>query len=323
MTQKIRFGILGLGLISSRFARVLNTVKGVELTAVASRDLVRSEKFARQFNAKKVCANYQELIIDPAVDVVYIGLTNNFHFKYVKDCLSLHKAVLCEKPLVTRQKEAEELVALAKSSQTFLMEGMWTRCMPAFQIAQTWVKDGKIGQVKMITANFCYRKPFDPDHRIFNKELEGGSLYDVGIYPIDFAIGILSDYPQSVSGSAIIAPNGVDESAAFSMHFASSALANLACGFNVKVKDGAMIYGTSGYLELDSCYRPNICRRYDENGRLIEKFHAPVKDGFVYEIRHCADLVRQGKIESDLIPLQDSIASARIFDSLNKQWGIH
>jgi predicted dehydrogenase len=320
--MSVKFGIVGLGSISSRFARVLNTTEGVELNAVASRDLSRSQQFAREFGAKKALASYQDVIEDKEVDVVYIGLTHNFHYEITKKCLELHKPVLCEKPLVTNRKQAEELISLAKKNQTLLMEAMWTRCMPACWKAQEWVKTGKIGQVKLITANFCFRMEYDPNHRLYNKDLAGGSLYDVGIYPIDFAIGIMGEHPQSVTGSAIMAPSGVDESAAFSMRFASGALANLACGFNVRAMEEAIIYGTSGRLVLENCFGPQTCSLYDENSNLIVRFSEPVSDGFEYEIRHCAELIRQGKIESDLIPWQDTLVSAGIFDTLNRQWGI-
>ncbi|PKN98778.1 MAG: gfo/Idh/MocA family oxidoreductase [Chloroflexi bacterium HGW-Chloroflexi-4] len=318
----VRFGIIGLGQISSRFAKVLQTVEDVELSSVASRDLDRTKKFANRFESQKSAATYEAVITDPEVDVVYIGLTHNFHYEYAKKCLEAHKPVLCEKPLVTTQKQAIELVNLAKKNNTLLMEAMWTRCMPAYIKAQEWVKYGRIGQVKLITANFSYRAPYDPHHRLFNKDTEGGSLYDVGIYPIDFAIGIVGGYPLSVTGSAHFAPNGVDESAAFSMKFEGGELANLACGFNVRAMEEAYIYGTQGRIVLENCFGPQTCILSDENGKTIEKFMKPVADGFEHQIRHCADLVRTGKIESDLIPWEDTIASTAIFDALNQQWGI-
>lgn len=320
--KNIKFGLIGLGKITSTFAKVLNTVEGVELAAVASRDIERSVKFAREFKAKKALARYEEVIDDPDVDVVYIGLTHNFHYEYTKKSLEAHKPVLCEKPLVITQEQAEELVSLAKMNNTLLMEAMWTRCMPAYIKAQQWIQAGKIGKVKLITANFCYRSDYDPNHRIFSKETDGGSLYDVGIYPIDFAMGILHEHPQSVTGSALFAPNGVDESAAFSMKFASGTLANLACGFNVRAMEEATVYGTEGRIIFENCYGPQRCILCDENGKKIEKFEKRVPHGFEHEIRHCAQLVREGKIESDLIPWADTIASAGIFDILNKQWGI-
>ncbi len=320
--MNIKFGIIGLGKISSRFAKVLNTVEGVELAAVASRDLERAKSFSKQYKAHKAYASYDEVIYDPNVDVVYIGLTHNFHYEFTKKCLEAHKPVLCEKPLVITQKQANELVSLAKKNNTFLMEAMWTRCMPAYLKAQEWIKLGRIGQVKLITANFSYRVPYDPDNRIYSKETDGGSLYDVGIYPIDFAMGIIGEPPQSVTGSVQFAPNGVDEGAAFSMKFASGALANLACGFNVTAMEEAYIYGTHGRIVLENCFGPQFAILYDEDGKEVEKFKHPVPDGFEHQIRHCEELLRAGKTESNLIPWEDTIASAAIFDALNRQWGI-
>jgi len=317
-----KFGIIGLGKISSRFAKVLNTVEGVELAAVASSDLERTKKFAKEFKAYKASSTYEELINDPDVDVVYIGLTHNFHYEYTKKCLEAHKPVLCEKPLVITQRQAIELVSLAKKNNTFLMEAMWTRCMPAYLKTQEWIKFGRIGQVKLITANFSYHVPYDPYNRIYSKETQGGSLYDVGIYPIDFAMGIIGDPPQSVTGSVQFAPNGVDEAAAFSMKFAGGALANLACGFNVTAMEEAFIYGTQGRIILENCFGPQTAILCDEDGNEIEKFKKPVPDGFEHQIRHCAELLRAGKIESSLIPWKDTIASAAIFDALDQQWGI-
>ena len=119
--MNVRFGIIGLGGISHRFAKVLKTAKDVELTAVASREQSRSEEFARQFGAKKAFDSYLKVIEDPEVDIIYDGLTHNFHYEMTKLCLEHHKAVLCEKPFVTTRRDAEELVQLARANQTLLM----------------------------------------------------------------------------------------------------------------------------------------------------------------------------------------------------------
>ena len=320
--MKVKYGIIGLGSISTRFSKVLKTVEGVTITAVASQDQARSDAFAQRFGAKKAYHRYIDVIEDKDVDIVYIGLTNNFHYEITKLCLEHHKAVLCEKPLVTTQKEAEELVALANRNQTLLMEALWTRCMPAFQKAREWVKLGRIGQVKLVAANFCYKKEYNKSNRQFNPSLAGGCLFDVGVYPIDFTTGILAEYPESVNGLAKISPSGVDELAVFSLSFASGALANLTCGFNVKAMGEATVYGTQGHLILDNCFGPQKCDLFDEENRLVEVFDEPVPDGFIYQIRHCTDLFHHGKLESDLITWQDTIASSGIFDVLRKQWGL-
>ena len=180
----VRFGIIGPGSIATRFATVLNTVDGVQLTAVASRDQAKAAAFAGKFGAAKAYGSYLELIQDSAVDVIYIGLTHNFHYEVAKLCLNHGKSVLCEKPLVTSQKDAAELAELAREKKVLLMEAMWTRCIPAFRKAREWVAGGRIGAVKLIDASFSFNAPFDPEHRLYDPKLAGGSLYDAGVYPI-------------------------------------------------------------------------------------------------------------------------------------------
>ncbi len=315
-----RFGIIGLGKISQRFAKVLNTAPGMELAAVASRDPERTREFARQFGAARACETYADVINDPNVDIIYIGLTHNFHYEITKLCLEQHKAVLCEKPFVLTSKDAEELVELASANHTLLMEAMWTRCMPAFRKARAWVQAGRIGQSKLINAGFSYLGDYDPENRLYNPALAGGSLFDVGIYPLDFATGILGELPVSVSGEAVISPTNVDAAAAFSMKFASGALASLTCGFTVSALY-AQIYGTEGSIVLPNTSGPQWAELYDNGDNLVERFEEPVADGFIYQILHIAELYQQNCIESDLIPWSDTIASAGIFDMLRKQWG--
>ena len=320
--MNVRYGIIGLGSISNRFASVLKTVKGVELTAVASREQARSDAFAQKYGAKKAYASYQELIDDPEVDIIYDGLTHNFHYEMTKLCLEHHKAVLCEKPLVTNHKDAADLVALARANHTLLMEAMWTRCMPAFQKAREWVKDGKIGEVKLVTAHFNIQVEYNPEGRLFNPKLAGGALFDVGVYPVEFTTGILAEYPVAVSGQAQLTPTGVDGAASISMRFASGALASLSCGFAVQTPRTAVIFGTKGHIVLDECVGPQQAELFDTRNRRLARFRKPVPDGFVHQIEHCTELFRSGKLESDLIPLADTLACAGIFDDLLAQWGI-
>jgi predicted dehydrogenase len=318
----VKFGIAGLGSISTRFATALNTIEGVELVAVAARDQARSNAFAQQFNAKRAYQNYANLMTDDDVDIIYIGLTHNFHYDVTKACLEHHKAVLCEKPLVLTRKDAEALVALADQNHTLLMEALWTRCLPAFQKAREWVIQGTIGQVKLIVADFSYKSIYDPKSRQYDPLLAGGSLFDVGVYPINLATGLLGEFPAAVGGLAKIAPSGVDESAAFSLRFSSGALASLTCGFTVNAMGPSLIYGTQSHIVLENCFGPRTSELYDEDNNLLDRFEDPEPEGFVYQIRHCVDLFCRGQVQSDLIPWQDTIACADIFDDLRGQWGL-
>lgn len=321
--MNVRFGILGLGQISTRFATVLNTVEGVELAAVAARDAEKAARFARDFGASKACRDYLELIRDPDVDIVYIGLTTNLHYEYTRLCLENHKAVLCEKPLVTTRAQAEELAALAEKNQTLLMEAMWTRCLPAFQQARQWVKAGRIGAVRLITANFCFNLGFyDPAARFYDPNLAGGSLFDVGVYLLDFASGVLDEYPQQVQGLARLTPSRVDAAASLSLSFPGGALASLNCAMDVQAGEEAAIYGSTGRIVLENCYGLKTCSLYNDQGILLERFEDHEPDGFAHQVRHAADQFRRGEIQSNLIPWQDSIQCAGYFDLLRQQWGL-
>jgi len=202
------------------------------------------------------------------------------------------------------------------------MEALWTRCLPAFQKAQEWVRTEKIGEVKLITASFFIRLPFDPGNRWYNPQLGGGSMYDLGVYPISFATGILGKHPQEVGGTAVIAPTRVDEAAVVPMKFTGGVLADLYFGFSADAPQDAWIIGTDGKIRLDNCYGAKQAILYNKRGLPAAHFRDHVKDGFEHEIQHCARLFQAGKVESDLIPWADTLETARIFDQLNRQWGI-
>lgn len=320
--MKVRFGIIGLGAIAARFASVLNTVEGVELVSVASRDKSKGEAFAEKFGAKKAYNSYVDLVNDNEVDVVYIALTHNFHFEAIKLCLHNKKGVLCEKPLAINKRDAEELKALSKELNVLLMEAMWSRFVPAFKKAKEWVKDGRIGDVKLVNASFCFNMPFDAENRLYNPKLAGGSLFDAGVYPIEFTSGILGENPTLVNGFCKIGKTGVDEFVTMNMSFESGALATLSCGIIANTNRDANIYGTNGNIVVYDFIGSKKAEMYDNENKLIELFEEDFKDGFIYEIKHFADLFRNNKVESDIIPLKDTVACAGIFDELLKQWGM-
>lgn len=317
--MKTRFGIIGLGGIAARFANAMQAVDGAELVAVASKDKSKAEAFAKKFSAKKAYNSYEDLVNDSEVDVIYIGLTHNFHFEAVKLCINNNKGVLCEKPMTTNKKDAEVLAALAKEKNVLLMEAMWTRCLPAFIKAKEWVHTGKIGAAKLINASFCINVPFDPENRLFNPKLAGGSIYDVGVYPIDFAIGIMDEYPEVVTGLSTICETGVDEFAVINMSFKSGVLASLSCGATAKANTDAAIYGTDGHIIVREFYGSRKCELYNNQNELIESFDDDIEDGFIHEIRHFVELYTNNKKESDRMPLKDTIECAGIFDKLIKQ----
>ncbi len=320
--MNIKYGIIGLGGIAQVFAGALNTVPDAELKAVASSNRERAEAFSKKFEASKIYDSYIELIHDTEVDVVYVALTHNFHYDIVKMCLENGKAVLCEKPLAISKKDADELITLSRSKKVLLMEAMWTRCLPSFQKAKEWVNSGRIGDVRLIDAKFCFNAPYDPKHRLFNPQLAGGSLYDTGVYVIEFTTGILGEKPEKISGFATKAETGVDDFAVINMSFESGTLAMLSCGTRAHVNRDVGIYGTNGRIVMYEFFSSRKCELYDNDNNLVESFEDDCQDGFVHQIMHFNRLFEKGKLESDIIPLEDTASCADVFDKLMNQWGI-
>lgn len=320
--EKVRFGIIGLGNIAARFARVLGSAGGGELAAVAARDKRRAERFAAEFGAQRSYGSYRELMREPQVELVYIALPHNLHFAAAKECLLSGKSVLCEKPMVLSAAQAGELCELARQKHLLLMEAMWTRCLPAIRRATEWAQSGRIGRISLITASFCSRAEFNPESRLFNPALAGGALYDIGVYPLMFAMGIAGGQPLEVTGTAELCPTGVDVCNAFTLRFSSGALAALASATTTYALPDGIVYGAKGRIILPSFYRAESAELYDDAGTLLERYEAPCPDGFIYEIEHAARLLREGAIESPLIPWRDSIACAGILERLREKWQI-
>ncbi|MDR1664601.1 MAG: Gfo/Idh/MocA family oxidoreductase [Clostridiales bacterium] len=311
----VNFGILGCGSIARRFSRFLNNEKSANLKACAARDPEKAAVFAQENNAERACT-YEELVRDPEVDAVYIATVHNRHYEQIKLCLENGKHVICEKPMVLHAAQARECFALAKKKNRLLMEGMWTRCLPAVRQATDWVSGGLIGEVKLVTANFCFNAPYDAESRIYNPLLAGGALYDVGVYVIEFATGVLRQNPENTAYAVARAATGADACVSLSLHFPSGAVASLNCAVNVNAPSDGIIYGTDGYIKLNDFWRAQAATRFDCDGNVAETFREGFDDGFRYEIRHVTDLIERGATESELIPPADTIACAEIFDQV-------
>lgn len=315
----VRFGIMGLGGIAHRFAKALKMAQGTALVAAASSDEARATQFAAEYGVAKAYGSYEALAKDPAVDVVYIAQTHDRHYELIQLCIAHKKGVLCEKPMVLTEQQARTITALAKENNVLLMEAMWSRFIPAFQKAREWVSGGKIGAVRLLQASFCFNAPYDPNHRLYNAATAGGSLYDTGVYSIEFATGILGENPIEVKAVGTRCENGVDDFVAMSMKFKSGALASLSCGFRSTTGRDGYIYGEEGSVVLHNFH---VCKKvelYDKNQQLLETFECEFEDGFLYEIQHFAELYRTGKIESDIIPHRDNIATTQIFEAVLAQ----
>ncbi len=182
--KSFNWGILGPGRIAKKFAQSLEAINNANLYAVASNNKDRADSFANEFSADKLYYTYKDLASDNNIDAVYIAPPHRFHYENTKLCLEAGKPALCEKPITVNASEAKLLIDLARSKNLFLMEALWTRYLPIYQLVKKWLDDKIIGEVKLLNSTFGYNFPRDLEDRKFNHELAGGGLLDLGVYSI-------------------------------------------------------------------------------------------------------------------------------------------
>lgn len=321
--KRIKWGIIGAGRISSKFATALNSLDTTEIGAIASRDLDRAKIFAENFNIEKAYASYEELAKDPEIDVIYIGTPHTEHKNNAALCIRNGKAVLCEKPFTLNQQDTKYLIDLAKEHNAFLMEAMWTKFLPTTKVVKKWIQDKVIGDVQYINISFGFNNEFDPSSRLFNLELAGGALLDVGIYPITYAIHIMNGLPDKITSNAYLGKSGVDEINVITMSYKEGVIADISSAVTVNTGNDAVIIGSKGKIVVPNFWMAESAEVYDNNGNLIDAFlHPFTANGYIYEIEEVNNCLREGKKESDILPLQDTLDIIKIMDGVRAEWGL-
>ena len=321
MAAKVRWGILGAGNIAKKFAQGLASAPGAELAAVGSRTKEKADQFADQFLVPRRHVGYEALAGDDQVDVVYVATPHSLHMEHGMLCLNAGKAVLCEKPLTINAAQAEQLVACARKNGRFLMEAMWTRFLPHVAKVRQLLADGAIGQVRMVMADFGFRATPNPQGRLFNPQLGGGGLLDVGVYCVSLAHMVLGA-PKAVAALAELGPTGVDEQAAMLLGYEAGPLAVLATGVRTTTPHEATIMGTDGFIRmLSPWWRPGklMVKKAGKEEILDVPFEG---NGYNYQAVEVMNCLRQGKTESSIMPLAESLAVMRTLDRIRAQWGL-
>ena len=321
MQKKIKWGIMGPGRIAHKFAQSLKCSEAAEITAVGSRSMERAVEFAKQYGINRAYANYAKLAADNDVDIIYVATPHPAHFECALLCLKAGKAVLCEKPFTLNAAETKTLVKTAKSSKLFLMEAMWMRYLPAIVKVRELLTQGEIGEIRMVIADFGNRIPWDPSGRLLNPELGGGALLDVGIYPVSFASMVLGDSPTKITGIAHLGETGVDEQFSAVLGYEAGKIAALSGAVRTSLPNEARIIGTEGYVRVPDFWRASSLELY-QNGKM-EKFEIPFRStGYIHEAEEAMYCLREGLIESSIMPLDESLKIMKILDTLRKQWGL-
>jgi predicted dehydrogenase len=322
MGRTINWGILSTGRISEKFASDLQFVPNARLAAVGSRDADRAFEFARKFNAQRAYGSYEELASDKDIDVIYIGTPHVSHCENTLLCLDKGKAVLCEKPFAMNETEVLRMILKAREKNVFLMEAIWTRFIPAIKKVLELIQSGAIGDIVHIKADFGYKAQYDPAWRLFNKELGGGSLLDIGIYPV-FLILLLIGEPDEIAADAIIGRTGVDELISAYFKYKNGKMATLYSTLIANTPVEAEMSGTKGHIRINCMWHMSRSLALHLNDGQAETFEFSYKGmGYEYEAEEVTNCLQRDLKESDLLPLEFSLRLIRVLDMMRKKCGI-
>jgi len=315
----MNFGIIGLGNISNKFAKTLNEMN-LTLYAVSSRDIVKANLFKDKYNATKAYGSYLDLLNDSNVDIVYISLPNNMHYKYSKEALLNNKNVICEKPFTINPDEAKELYDLAKSYNLFIMEALWIEFLPAYKKIKEIINDGIIGNIKELNVSYGFETNPERKKRKFLSELAGGALLDIGIYNLAFIDMILNDYPISFKSEFKLNEYLTDEYSKIEFNYKNNIKALMITKIGEDIKREAYIIGDKG-----SIYIPD----FQQNQEFILKLDKDIKysypfkiNGFEYEIEECINSIKNNKNESNIYSSINSIKLMKLLYEIRLSWNM-
>jgi len=318
MTNRpFRWGILGTGTIAGKFAEGLRAVPDAALVAVGSRRLETAQAFAARHGASRCHGSYEALARDPDLDAVYVSSPHTGHREHAMLCLEHGRAVLCEKPFAMHRREAEAMVALARTRGVFLMEGMWTHFHPVMVKLRELLAAGALGEVRYLQADFGFRAPFDPAARLFDPALGGGALLDVGVYCVSLAHMVFGGPADEYVGMAALGETRVDEQSAWIGRWSGGRLGVMSSAIRTETPQEAVICGTDGSVRIPRFWSPSsLCvdgveTAFDLRG-----------NGYNYEAEEVARCVRAGRTESETLTLDQSLAVMGDLDRLRAPWGL-
>ena len=322
MAQEVtRWGILGTGNIATKFATGLAYAPDAELVAVGSRARETAEAFGEKFNVPRRHASYEALAADPEVDAIYVSTLNPCHKANTILCLEAGKAVLCEKPFAINAAEAAEMVAVARREKRFLMEAMWTRFIPATVRVREWLAEGAIGAPRMFHGSFGFAAD---KQRLWDPEMGGGALLDVGIYPLSYASMVFGRQPVDVAALAEIGKTGVDEQGAVVLRYDDGELATLTFAFRTETFHEARIMGTKGRIDVaPPFWKATEATLYQGEWQEAETHRIELPydgNGYEFEAAEVGRCLREGKLESDVMPLDETLAIMKTMDCIREQW---
>jgi predicted dehydrogenase len=318
--RNIRWGIIGLGNIANKFATDLGTIENAELVVVASRSQEKSDEFAKKYNSKKAYSSYLDLAKDAEVDAVYIATPHSFHKEHAILCLKNKKAVLCEKPFAMNLQEVEEMIGVAKENNVLLMEALWTYFLPHYTYVLESLKKEKFGKILKLEADFGFSRAFDNSSRLFKKEVGGGSLLDIGIYPIFAALSTLGK-PDAINADATFFDNGADSECNMTFKY-NDQEAILKSTLTEDTATEATFTCERGIITINTMFHMPTTVTITENGKdeIIDFNYKTI--GYNFETEHFNQLIRDDKKESDFMTFKFSENLIKTLDNVREIIGL-
>lgn len=320
--NKVRWGIIGTGKIARKLASDLLLAKSAVLQGVASRDIAKAKDFSATYHAHSFYGSYEELVKDPTIDVVYVATPHPLHFENTMMCLEHGKHVLCEKPMGMNAKEVKAMVDSAISKGLFLMEGIWTRFIPAVEKMVELLNNGAIGEVTFIRADFGFKAAYNPEGRLYNKGLGGGSLLDIGIYPVYLSLLTLG-VPTAIKALARMSDTGVDTYCSMLFDYTHSGKAILESTIEADTPTEAYIYGTKGFIKMHHRFHHTqklTVHREDEPDEVIAINYTG--EGYLHEIEEVNACINAKWVESSKLPHNVSINLSTVLDRVREEIGL-
>ncbi|WCO66028.1 Gfo/Idh/MocA family oxidoreductase [Iamia majanohamensis] len=323
MTDRIRWGIAATGGIAASFAEGLAQTPDAELVAVASRSQERADAFGDRFAVPRRHSSYAALADDDGVDVVYVASPQSRHVDDVLLFLDAGRAVLCEKPFALDRAQATRMVEAARARDVFLMEAMWSRFLPAYVRLRELLAEGRIGEPRLVEADFGFRLPDEATgHRLLDPDLGGGGLLDLGVYPVQLCSLVLG-VPDRVGAVGHVGPSGVDEQVAAVLGHPGGAVGVVKAAVRTPMASTARIAGTEGVVELPAMMHcPGALRVVSASG--IEDLDLPIEgQGLRYQVPEVHRCLREGRRESDVMALDETLSTMGTLDRIRTEVGIH
>ena len=316
--EKINWAILGPGTIAGDFAKAISEVNG-SIYAVGARSIEKAEKFSSDYTVEKVYGNYNEMLKDDKIDVVYISTPHSNHYEYIMESLKNNKHVLCEKAITVNGTQLSEIVSLAKEKNLIVAEAMTIYHMPLYKKLRNLVDAGKLGKIKMIQVNFGSLKEYDVKNRFFSPDLAGGALLDIGTYALSFTRYFLSSQPEEILTTVKKFETGVDEQSGIILKNPDDEMAVVSLTMRAKQPKRGIVCGELGYITVENFPRAEKATITYPDGSVEIIEDGDTSKALIYEVQDMNNCIMK-KNNNDTLGL--SVDVMNIMDEVRKQWGL-